>query len=107
MLGFQVHHQALKSAGSGATSTAKKLASSTTQLHEGSSQAIAAHPGWASSAALQQCLTAWGKRLKDLSYEVQTIGQNLITSNSAYEAANAKVVAQLNELAAQIQRENE
>lgn len=104
MSGFHVHHQALKGAGSGAASTAEKLAFSTTHLHKGSPRAIAAHPGWASSAALQQCLTAWEKRLKDLSYEVQTIGQNLITSNEAYETANAKIVAQLNELAAQLQR---
>lgn len=103
MVGFHAHHRTMAKSGQDATTASANVRSSAGKLGGSTPKAISEHQGWESSAALQKCLTAWEKRLKDLAYEVQTIGENLGASTKAYQKADQEIVSQLNKLASQIE----
>jgi hypothetical protein len=107
MTGFYAHHPSLAKASQKAGSTASEVSSSADHLSGVTSEAVSENSGWASSGALGKCLTAWQKRIRDLSYEVQTIGQNLGECNAQYQKADQKLVSRLNQLATEIQNPKE
>lgn len=103
MSGFYVHHPTLSKAGEDAGMTSAHVTSKAHSLNGTTPKTISAHTGWESSSALQQCLTAWEARLKDLAYEVQTISQNLGKTTQEYQKAENKVLTHINLLASQLE----
>jgi hypothetical protein len=78
--GFTYQRAALSSAqASSATVSSQVAASSQQKLSGVTPEAIAAHPGWQSSSALQSCLTAWEQRAAQLATQVQQISDHLGT----------------------------
>lgn len=92
---------ALVSAGTSAASASDRLSSVTqVRLTGATPEAIAGQRGWASAAALQACLDEWETRLRQLSAEVQRIGQNLNDTVDGYDQAEAQSVAEIQKMAA-------
>lgn len=102
MSGYEVHWPTLAEAGGNAGKTASELTETKSSLTGATPRAIATHAGWESATALQTCLTAWETRLSDITYEVETIGQNLGASAQQYQKAEADTTALLERLAAQL-----
>lgn len=61
---------------------------------------IASHRGWQASIGLQASLTAWERRIRKLVTEVQQISQGLNATVDNYDAAEAQVVAAIQQAAA-------
>jgi hypothetical protein len=74
-------------------------------LQDATPKAVSHHSGWESSAALQQCLTAWETRLHALTSEVRQIGSNLGATSEAYKEAERKAVAMIEQVAKQLHPE--
>ena len=94
--GFSVARPALLSAGSAADTASGNVSSSVQlRLTGATPEAISAHPGWRSSAALHACLNAWETRLRQLAAEVQQISQNLNATVDGYDQAEARALASI------------
>lgn len=92
--GFSVDLSALRDAQQKAAS-ARVLTQAQPRLTGATPKAIAGNPGWKTSSALKACLTAWEKRLKVLSEQVQQLSNNLGATAGNYEAADKRVVTNL------------
>lgn len=90
--GFSVDLSALRDAQQKAAS-ARVLTQAQPRLTGATPKAIAGNPDWKTSSALKACLTAWEKRLKQLSDQVQQLSHNLGTTAGRYEAADKRVAA--------------
>ncbi|MGH3620553.1 MAG: hypothetical protein ACRDQ5_02025 [Sciscionella sp.] len=71
---------------------------------DASEDAAKAHPGWASSGAVQGCRQAWIKHLTDLVGEVGSAARKLHDSASANQRADDEAAHRLNEVFDELSR---
>ncbi|MBO2447276.1 hypothetical protein J4573_09285 [Actinomadura barringtoniae] len=90
---FEVRPQSLLQAEAGAGAVGGRVQSSVGSAKNGSHGAISIHAGWESSAALQQCLTAWEARLQALSSEIKQLQTGLGSASREYSEAERKAAA--------------
>lgn len=98
--GFAYSRGALSAAQSASVSVGSQVAQTPARLSGATPQAVSAHPGWESSAALQGCLTAWEQRLRQLAAQVQQISKGLATTIDGYDTAEAQVISEIRRAAA-------
>jgi hypothetical protein len=99
--GFAYRRAALSSAQASSATVASQVAASSQQKLCGATpEAIAAHPGWQSSSALQACLTAWEQRAAQLASQVQQVSDHLGTTIENYDTAENQVVGDIRAAAA-------
>jgi hypothetical protein len=98
--GFTVSLNSLSMAQSASASLSGQVAQAPEKLLGATPQAIAAHPGWQASQALEACLNAWERRLRTLTGHVQQISQGLNATIGGYSAAEARAIAEIQNAAA-------
>ena len=104
--GFSVHPPTLVASGKSADVVGNNVLASAGQVNGQTSHAVAAHTGWQSSGWLHACLDSWQAQLRVLSREIHQISTSLSTSAEHYDAAEQRVLHQLNEVAAAVPLEN-
>jgi hypothetical protein len=98
--GFAVSLASLSRAQSASESLADQVVQTPEQLLGATPRAIAAHPGWQASRALEACLTAWERRLRTLIGDVEQISQGLNATIDNYNTAEARVIGEIRKAAA-------
>lgn len=104
--GFSVHPPTLVESGGHADSVGNNVLASAGQLAGQTSDAVVTHPGWQSSGWAHACLDAWQAQLRVLAREIRQISTSLSASADHYNAAEQKVLHQLNQVAAAVPLEN-
>jgi hypothetical protein len=98
--GFAVSLASLSRAQSASASLADQVVRAPEKLSGATPRAIAAHPGWQASRALEACLTAWERRLRALVGDVQQISHGLNATIDGYSTAEALVIGEIRNAAA-------
>jgi hypothetical protein len=98
--GFAVSLASLSRAQSASESLTRQVVQAPENLLGATPQAIAAHPGWQASEALQACLNAWERRLRTLRSHVELISHGLNATIDGYDTAEARVLGEIRKAAA-------
>jgi len=100
--GFEVRLEVVAKAGASARKVAARVASSALRQPGDSTRQVISQPGWESAAALERCLSAWEARVRVLSAQAQQVGDNLGFTTRNYAEAEAKALAIIAQVRAQL-----
>ncbi|MGT2532736.1 hypothetical protein ACU4GG_41005 [Streptomyces nojiriensis] len=75
----------------GASSAAEKALENLRKSLDSSDTAAGGHHGWASAAALKRCATAWEDHMVDLGNQMNTMADNLHTTDAQARDAFARL----------------
>ncbi|MCX4748761.1 type VII secretion target [Kitasatospora sp. NBC_01287] len=87
--GFAVHPDTLRAAGQNAQAVAGRIPDETKGIGPASDTGVAGLAGWESGQALHDCTAAWQTLLTTLSGQLDSQGQNLVTTAQNYSAIDS------------------